>query len=45
VVTLRVRLLTGQLTVPNGSSFCKYFKTRKVYGLTGKIPPKNLNHH
>jgi hypothetical protein len=31
--------LTGYLTPPNGSNFCKLLKTRKVYGLTAKTPP------
>jgi hypothetical protein len=35
--------LTGNLTpsngLPNGSDFCKSLQSRKVYGLTGKIPP------
>jgi len=28
---------------PNGSNFCKYLITRKVYGLTGKTPPGRVD--
>ena len=36
--------LTGPNGLPNGSNFCKYLITRKVYGLTGKSPPGTLPH-
>jgi multidrug efflux system outer membrane protein len=34
--------LTDPNGLPNGSNFCKYLITRKVYGLTGKTPPGSL---
>jgi hypothetical protein len=34
--------LTAPNGSPNGSDFCKHLIRRKVYGLTGKIPPGSL---